>query len=184
MQIFTHSSLVMLQSHSFLCTRSLQHTFQPLRCPKREVYNELSVYLRQHHGCHQRENFGFFFRIFTYYLKDIILPFFTTYFAKRTMNHCKSRLLTWIYSVSLHSQQQLSSYAVETPKDEVTCNTHWNFYKKLKIWTCFSQNGRFRDQTGGQEITSQNGSLPFKTGGLEHMLQQRGQIQKYSRWLP
>ena len=63
-----------------------------------------------------------------------------------------------------------SSYAVKTPKDEVTCDTYYcNFYKKLKIWTCFPQNGRFRDQTGGQERTSQNGSLPFKTGGLEHM---------------
>ena len=63
-----------------------------------------------------------------------------------------------------------SSYTVKTPKDEVTCDTCWDFYKKLKIWTCFPQNGRFRDQTGGQETTSQNGSLPFKTGGLENML--------------
>ena len=62
-----------------------------------------------------------------------------------------------------------SSYAVKTPKDEVTCNTYWNFYKKLKIWTCFPQNGRFRDQTGGRETTSQNGSLLLKTGGVEHM---------------
>ena len=62
-----------------------------------------------------------------------------------------------------------SSYAVKTPKDEVTCYTYWNFYKKLKIWTCFLQNGRFRDQTGGRETTSQNGSLPFRTGELECM---------------
>ena len=27
-----------------------------------------------------------------------------------------------------------SSYAVEIPKDKVTCNKYWNFYKKLKIW--------------------------------------------------
>ena len=63
-----------------------------------------------------------------------------------------------------------SSYAVKTPKDKVTCDTYWNFYKKLKIWTCFPQNERFRDQIGGWETTSQKGSLPFKTGGLEHML--------------
>ena len=62
-----------------------------------------------------------------------------------------------------------SSHAVKTQKDEVTCDTYWNFFKKLKIWTCFAQNGRFRDQTGGRDTTSQNGSLPFKTGGLEHM---------------
>ena len=62
-----------------------------------------------------------------------------------------------------------SSYAVKTPKDEVTSDTYWNFYKKLKIWTCFPQNGRFRDQTEGRETTSQNGSLPFNTGGLENM---------------
>ena len=62
-----------------------------------------------------------------------------------------------------------SSYVVKTPKDEVTCDTYWNFHKKLKIWACFLQNGRFPDQTGRREITSQNGSLPFKTGGLEYM---------------
>ena len=62
-----------------------------------------------------------------------------------------------------------SSYAVKTPKDEVTCDTYWNFYKKLKIWTCFPQNGRFRDQKEGRETTSQNGSHPFNTGGLENM---------------
>ena len=52
-----------------------------------------------------------------------------------------------------------SSYAVKTPKDEVTYDTYWNFYKKLKIWRCFPQNGRFRDKTGGRETTSQNGRL-------------------------
>ena len=41
-----------------------------------------------------------------------------------------------------------SSYAVKTPKDKVTCDTYWNFYKKLKIWTCFPQNRRFWHQTG------------------------------------
>lgn len=44
-----------------------------------------------------------------------------------------------------------SSYAVITPKDEVPYNTYWNFYKILKIWTCFLQNERFQDQKGGQE---------------------------------
>ena len=62
-----------------------------------------------------------------------------------------------------------SSFVVKTPKNEITCNTHQNFYKKLKIWTCFPQNRRFQDQTGGRDTTSQNESLPFKTGGLEHM---------------
>ena len=62
-----------------------------------------------------------------------------------------------------------SSDTVKTPKDEVTCNTNWNFYKKLKIWKYFSQNKRFWDQKGGCEATSQNGSLPFRTGGLEHI---------------
>ena len=62
-----------------------------------------------------------------------------------------------------------SSYAAKTPKNELTCNTYWNFYKKLKILTRFPQNRRFQDQTGGRETTSQNGSLPFKTGVLGHM---------------
>ena len=35
------------------------HTFQTLRCPKREVYNEPSVYLKWQNRCHQRGNFGF-----------------------------------------------------------------------------------------------------------------------------
>ena len=63
-----------------------------------------------------------------------------------------------------------SSYAVKTPKDKVTWDTYWNLKKKLKIWTYFPQNGRFWDQTVGRETTSQNGSLLFKTGGLEHMV--------------
>ena len=57
-----------------------------------------------------------------------------------------------------------SSYTVKTPKDEVTCSPYWKFLKKLKIWRCFPQNGRFQDQTGGQETASQIRSLPFKTG--------------------
>ena len=63
-----------------------------------------------------------------------------------------------------------SSYAVKTPKDKVTCDTYWNFYKKIKIWTCFPQNKRFQDQIRGYETTPQNRSLPFKTGRLKHML--------------
>ena len=76
------------------------------------------------------------------------------------------KLLTLIYSVFFAFPIAVTA---KTPKVEVTCDTYWNFYKKLKIWTCFPQNGRFRDQTGGRETTSQNRSLPFKTGGLEHM---------------
>ena len=71
----------------------------------------------------------------------------------------------------MYSLHVNSSYAVRTPEDEVTCDTYWNFYQKLKIWTCFPQNGRFRDETGGRETTSRNSSLLFKTGGLEHMHQ-------------
>ena len=73
-----------------------------------------------------------------------------------------------------------SSYVVKTPKDKVICNTYWDFYKKLKILTCFPQDGRFRDQTGGREITSQNGSLPFKTGGLEHICFKSSNILKWN----
>ena len=75
-----------------------------------------------------------------------------------------------------------SSYAVKTPKDEVTCDTYWNFYKKLKIWTCFLQNRRFWDQTGGQETTSQNGSLLFKMGGLEHLLDRCCMLHRTPQW--
>ena len=32
-----------------------------------------------------------------------------------------------------------------------------------------SQNGRFQGETGGRELPTQNGSLSFKTGELEHM---------------
>ena len=88
------------------------------------------------------------------------MPFFSTYFAKPTMN------LQYILCITN------SSYTVKTPKDEVTCDTYWNFYKKLKVWTYFSKNGRFLDQTGGRETTFQNGSLPFKTEGLEHSIVQ------------
>ena len=55
-----------------------------------------------------------------------------------------------------------SSYAVKTPKGEVTCDTYWSFYKKWKIWICIPQNGRFRDQTGGRETTFQNHYITFQ----------------------
>ena len=32
-----------------------------------------------------------------------------------------------------------------------------------------SQNERFQKETGGRDLSSQNGSLPFKTGKLEGM---------------
>ena len=56
-----------------------------------------------------------------------------------------------------------SSYAVKTPKDEVTCDTYWNFCKKLKIWTCFPlkleisrSNERMRDNLSKRESPIQN----------------------------
>ena len=58
-----------------------------------------------------------------------------------------------------------SSYAVKTAKHEVTCDTYWNFYKKLKIWTCFPQNRGYRDQTGRRETTSQKGVSRSKREG-------------------
>ena len=57
-----------------------------------------------------------------------------------------------------------SSYADKTPKDEVTCDAYWNFYKKLKIWTCFRQNGRFRDQTVGRKTSPSKREFPFQNG--------------------
>ena len=49
-----------------------------------------------------------------------------------------------------------SSYAFKTPKDEVTCNTYWNFYKKLKIWTVSIKTGNF-------EIKRDDWRQPLKT---------------------
>ena len=72
------------------------------------------------------------------------MRFFSTCFTKPTMNRCKNRVLTWIYSVFVCIAK--SSYEVKTPKDEVTWYTYWTFYKKLKI-----------------------GHVFLKTGGLEHI---------------
>ena len=98
----------------------------------------------------------------------MILPFFSTYFAKPTINHCKNRLLTWIYSVFF--ALPIAVTQLKHQKTKYLTIPYWNFYKKLKIWTCLPQNERFRDQTGGWEITSQNRRIPLKMGGLEHML--------------
>ena len=57
-----------------------------------------------------------------------------------------------------------NSYVVKTPKDEVACDTYWNFYKKLKIWTCFPQNERFRNQTGGWETQPLKTGIPVQNG--------------------
>ena len=45
----------------------------------------------------------------------------------------------------------------------------WKTLKDLTFKPGSSQNGRFREETGGRELPSQNESLPFKTGELEHM---------------
>ena len=47
----------LLLDWAFQCCRN--HTFQPIRCPKQELCNEPNVYLRWHHGCQGRGNFGF-----------------------------------------------------------------------------------------------------------------------------
>ena len=50
-----------------------------------------------------------------------------------------------------------SSYAVKTPKDEVTCDTYWNFYKNWKL--------RYTSlKTGDFEIKREDGRQPLKTG--------------------
>ena len=62
---------------------------------------------------------------------------FSTYFAKPKMKQAVNIDLQCILCIAN------SGYTVKTPKYELTCNTYWNFYKKLKIWKCFPQNGRF-----------------------------------------
>ena len=42
-------------------------------------------------------------------------------------------------------------------------------YKYLTVKSRSPQNGKFQGETGGQELSSQNGSLLFKPGELEHM---------------
>ena len=56
-----------------------------------------------------------------------------------------------------------SSYTVKTPKDEVTWDTYWNFYKKLDIFTSKREisrsNGRTGDKLSKQESPIQNGRV-------------------------
>ena len=73
------------------------------------------------------------------------------------MNHCKKQAVNMDLQCILCTVN--SSYAVKTPKDEVTCDTYWNFFKNLNFWRCFPQNRRFRDQTEGRKTTSQNGRV-------------------------
>ena len=96
----------------------------------------------------------------------IILPFFSIYFAKPTMNHCKNRLLTWIYSVFFALPIAVTQLKHQKMKYRAT---YCNFYKKLKIWACFPQNRRFRDQTGGWETTSKNGRVGTYAFFIEHL---------------
>ena len=42
-------------------------------------------------------------------------------------------------------------------------------YKYLTVKSRSPQNGKFQGETGGQELSSQNGSLLFKPGELDHM---------------
>ena len=58
-----------------------------------------------------------------------------------------------------------SSYAVRKPKDEVTCDTYRNLYKKLKIWMFPSKreisrsDGRTGDNLSERESPIQNGRV-------------------------
>ena len=47
----------------------------------------------------------------------------------------------------------------------------WKTLKDLTFKPKSSQNGRFLEETGGPELPSKNGSLPFITGELEHLIQ-------------
>ena len=80
------------------------------------------------------------------------MPFFSTYFAKPTMNHCKNRLLTWIYSVFF-----TLPIAVKTPKDKVTCDYIGIFTQNWKFEHVFLKTGDF-------EIKQEDGRQPLKTG--------------------
>ena len=55
-----------------------------------------------------------------------------------------------------------SNYTVKTPKDEVYI---LEFSQKIENLDTFSSKERFRDQTGGWETTSQNGSPRSKREG-------------------
>ena len=59
-----------------------------------------------------------------------------------------------------------SSYAVKTPKDEVTCGTYWNFYKQIENFNMFPSkreisrsNGRTADNLSTRESPVQNGTV-------------------------
>ena len=112
------------------------------------------------------------------------MSFFSTQFAKTTMNHCKNNrqrketlsmihdsfpalLSSWTAdrtkvcaAVNMDLQCIIcianSNYAVKTSKDEVTCDTYWNFYKKWKL-------GHVSLKTGDFEIKRKDGRQPFKT---------------------
>ena len=46
----------------------------------------------------------------------------------------------------------------------------WKIHKCPTFKKGSSQNERFLKGPGGRKLSSQNGSLPFKTGELEHMV--------------
>ena len=176
----------------------LRHTFQPLICPKRKVYNKPSATWGGTMVASEGEILGFstlqarkmhspglyvlimwrtcfrvnpyskasltkwlsvrlrnkwlwvrvplqsFSGIFTY-LK-LVLKYYNFAIFQHTLCKISDESLQK-KAVNMDLQCILcitnSSYAVKTPKDEVTCNKYWNFYKKLKIWKCFPQNEKF-----------------------------------------
>ena len=67
----------------------------------------------------------------------------------------------WIYSVFF-----ALSIVVTQLKHQKTSNLQYilEFLEKNEIWRCFPQNGRFQDQTGGQETTSQNRRVGMYVG--------------------
>ena len=83
----------------------------------------------------------------------IILSFFSTYFAKPTMNHCKNRLLTWIYSVFF--TLPIAVTQLKHQKIEKIENLQM-FPSKREI---SRSNGRTGDNLSKQESPFQNGRV-------------------------
>ena len=93
----------------------------------------------------------------------MILPFFSTYFAKPTINHCKNRLLTWIYSVFLALPMAVTQL---NTRRQSTLRYILEFLQKIEDLDMFpskrqisGSNGRTGDNLSKRESPVQNGRV-------------------------
>ena len=92
----------------------------------------------------------------------------TAHFKSQTI-HSQTRSRRLLEQICC-SWWRLWPRATHAPNFVTSSQDRLEIRKYLTFKPGSSQNVRFQEETGGRELSSQNGSLPFKTGELAHIV--------------